>query len=66
MIVNEDLVDDSLENLGHECIEVLLVDNDSSVVKVHEKIFDKFKLRSRHVSNGTHLNEVLQELIDCK
>jgi len=66
MDVKENLVDDSIENLGHECIEVLIVDNDISVVKVHEKLLDRFQLKTRHVANGSELNEVLQELIDCK
>jgi len=66
MEVKENLVDDSIENLGHECIEVLIVDNDLSVVKVHEKLLDRFQLKTRHVANGSELNEVLQELIDCK
>lgn len=63
---NEDLVDDSLENLGHECIQVLIIDNDLSVVKVHEKLLNRFMLKTKHVKNGFELNEVLQELIDCK
>jgi len=66
IVVKENLLNDSLENLAHECIEVLIVDNDSSVVKVHEKLFGRFQLKARHVSNGSDLNEVLQELIDCK
>ena len=32
--VKENLVNESLENLGLECIEVLIVDNDLSVVNI--------------------------------
>jgi len=63
---DNDIEVDSLENLGHECIEVLIIDNDLSVVKVHEKLLDRFQLKTKHVANGYELNEVLQELIDCK
>mmetsp|Transcript_108803 Transcript_108803/g.234288 ORF Transcript_108803/g.234288 Transcript_108803/m.234288 type:complete len:193 (+) Transcript_108803:1230-1808(+) len=49
----------------HECMDVLIIDDEVAVLSITSRIFSKMNLVVAHVVDGNELNDVLEWMIQC-